>query len=432
MSAQQEIDWSRVHYSQGTDWQPYARRVLAWNWITWVLNFADRGLIGPLLPLIIPALGLSYGIAGTLVSLFFVGYLSTFVGGFLSDKLGRKRVSVFSIIGYGAVTCLTALVQGAGGLGVVRVVTGIFEGFQYPTAAAWVSETFPYRKRAKALAIWETGYSLGTLLGILIATVVAASFGWRAPWPITGGLSIVAGLLFAKYVKERPRQETPGYDESLVLAAQGEAPKYRDVLRIRNVWVVFVLHGLYNFTFWMAGTWVPEYVIKTHHIAFAGAGYLAATLFGGVSVGLMLSGFLADRFGRVRTVSVLTFVSVICFVLFARASSPAMLFIMLALSGVFGAYISTAIALVTDTTNPRISGTAFGVALFGGEIGAVLGPVSGGLIAQFVGFQTFVYVLPVAQLAAAFVVLLAHEQRRSGGRLGVEVATATASRGAAE
>ncbi|MGH3098660.1 MAG: MFS transporter [Streptosporangiales bacterium] len=406
-----QTDLSTVTYRQGADWPPYARRVLAWNWVTWVLNFADRGLIGPLLPLIIPALGLSYGLAGTLVSLFFVGYLSTFVGGFLSDKFGRKRVSVFSIIGYGIITCLTAFVRGPVSLGAIRVVTGIFEGFQYPTAAAWVSETYPYRRRGKALAIWETGYSLGTLFGIVVATVVAAAFGWRAPWPIVGGLSIIAGILFAKFVKERPRNETPGYDESLVLQADGPAPKYRDVLRIRNVWVVFVLHGLYNFTFWMAGTWVPEYVIKTRHLAFTSGGFLAAALFGGVTIGLVLNGYLADRFGRIRTISGLTFLSVICFVFFARASDPVSLYIFLILSGIFGAYISSVIALVTDTTNPQISGTAFGVALFGGEIGAVLGPVSGGLIAQFVGFQVFVYVLPAAQLAAALLVWLANEPR---------------------
>lgn len=416
MSTQHPL--TAVKYRQGPDWQPYARRVLAWNWITWVLNFADRGLIGPLLPLIIPALGISYGIAGTLVSLFFVGYLSTFVGGYLSDRFGRKKISVVSIISYGVVTCLTALVRGPVSLGLVRAATGVFEGFQYPTAAAWVSETYPYRRRGKALAIWETGYSLGTLLGIVVATSVAAAFGWRAPWPVTGGLSIIAGLLFAKFVRERPREQTPGYDESLVLRAQGPAPRTRDVFRIRNVWVVFVLHGLYNFTFWMAGTWVPTYVIKTRHMAFAGAGYLSAVLFGGVSVGLLLMGALADRIGRVRAISLMTGISVICFIFFARAESPVALFAFLALSGIFGAYISSAIALVTDTTNPRIAGTAFGVALFGGEIGAVLGPVSGGLIAQYVGFGVFVYVLPASQLLAALVVWLAQEHPRKNALAG--------------
>jgi len=410
----EQNELSQVQYRQGKDWPPYARRVLAWNWVTWVLNFADRGLIGPLLPLLVPALGITYGLAGTLVSLFFVGYLSTFVGGFLSDRLGRKRISVFSVISFGVVTCLTALVRGAVSLGVVRVATGIFEGFQYPTAAAWISETYPYRRRGKALAIWETGYSLGTLFGIVVATVVAAAFGWRAPWLVTGGLSIIAGILFAKYVKERPRHETPGYDESLVLQDQGPAPKYRDVLKIRNVWVVFVLHGLYNFTFWMAGTWVPTYVIKTKDISFSAGGFITAALFGGVSIGLLFNGFIADRIGRVRAISVLTALSVVSFFFFARSDTAIVLFVLLAISGIFGAYISSAIALVTDTTNPRISGTAFGVALFGGELGAVAGPIMGGLLAQFVGFQVFVYVLPGAQLAAALLVWLARDPRRLG------------------
>lgn len=404
-------DLSQVIYRQGSDWPPYARRVLAWNWVTWTLNFADRGLIGPLLPLIIPALSLSYGLAGTLVSLFFVGYLATFFGGYLSDRFGRKRISVFSVLGFGITTAATALVRGPVGLGVIRVITGVFEGFQYPTAASWISETYPHHKRGKALALWETGYSLGTLLGSLIATTVAAVLGWRAPWPVTGGLSVIAGILFALFIKERRREETPGYDESLVLQKYQRRPRYRDVLRIRNVWVVFVLHGLYNFTFWMANTWVPEYVIKTRDISFAGGGFLSVVLFGGVSIGLILNGFLADRIGRIKTISILTLISVVFFLLFAQSTTPLMLFVTLGLSGIFGAYISSVLALVTDTTSPAVSGTAYGVAMLGGEIGAVAGPISGGLIAQYVGFSVFVYLLPAAQLAAALLVWLGREHR---------------------
>lgn len=415
-----------VTYRQGPEWPGYARQVLGWNWLTWLLNFADRGLIGPLLPLIIAAFGISYGEAGGIVSLFFVGYLATFVGGVLSDRFGRKRLSVFSVFGFGAATCVTALATGPGFLAAVRVTTGVFEGLQYPTAAAWVSETYPYHRRGKALAIWETGYSLGTLLGIVLATIFGAWLGWRAPWVVSGGLSIVAGILFAKFVTERPRTETPGYDESLVLHANAATPRLRDVWRIRNVWVLFVLHGLYNFTFWMAGTWIPEYVIQTRHLSFTSGGLLSGVLFGGVSVGLVLSGFLADRFGRVRTISILTLLSSGCLFAFTHATNPVLLFVLMALGGILGAYISSAIALVTDTTNPAVTGTAFGIALFGGEIGAVLGPVTGGVLAQTFGFQTAINVLPLSLLAAALIVWLAVDPHSSaarpasaGGRRGV-------------
>src|SRR5579875_1595919 len=204
-----------VPYRQGDDWPAYARQVLGWNWLTWLLNFADRGLIGPLLPLIITAFGISYGEAGGIVSLFFVGYLSTFAGGLLSDRFGRKKLSTVSVFGYGAATCVTAAAPGVGFLAGVRIATGVFEGLQYPAAAAWVSESYPYHRRGRALAIWETGYSLGTLLGTLLATVLGAAYGWRAPWLVSGGLSIAAGVLFAKFVRERPRTQTPGYDEAM-------------------------------------------------------------------------------------------------------------------------------------------------------------------------------------------------------------------------
>lgn len=400
-----------VQYQQSADWPRYARQVLVWNWISWIFNFMDRGLIGPLLPLMIPVFHLSLTAAGGIVSLFFVGYLSTFVGGFVSDKVGRKKVVGPSILGFGAVTGLTALASSVPVLAGIRILTGVFEGFQYPTGAAWVSETYPYAKRGKALAFWETGYSLGTLLGIVLATLLASRFGWESPWPVSGFLSIVCGVLLIKYVKERPRQETPGYQEAMAMS-HGAVPSIKEVWRKRNVWVVFVLHGLYNFTFWMAGAWIPLYVIKVRHLSFVNGGILSAVLFGGITVGLMLSGMVADRIGRVKAISFMTIVSAALLLAFTQASSPLALFVLIALGGIFGAYIPTAIALVTDTTNPMVSGTAFGIALFGAEIGAVLGPVTGGFLAQQFGFQTAMYVLPASLFAASILVWLAQDARR--------------------
>jgi predicted MFS family arabinose efflux permease len=67
-----------------------------------------------------------------------------------------------------------------------------------------------------------------------------------------------------------------------------------------------------------------------------------------------------------------------------------------------------------DSTDPRYAGTAFGVALFGGEIGAVIGPISGGLLAQAFGLQTAIMMIPIALLAAAALVWFAHEPQRDG------------------
>ncbi|MBW4093239.1 MAG: MFS transporter [Proteobacteria bacterium] len=407
-----------VTYRQGADWPPYARRVLIWNWLAWLLNFTDRGMIGPLLPLIIAQLGISYATAGSIVSLFFVGYLSTFFGGLLSDRLGRKKLCTVSLFGFGLTTCATSLATGVGTLSLARVVTGIFEGLQYPAAAAWVSESFPFLQRARALAIWETGYSLGTLLGIVLATFLGAHFGWRAAWPVGGGLTLCLAVLFARFAPERSRRETPGYDEAQAHAGTASQLSWRDALGIRNVWVVFVLHGLYNFTFWMAGAWIPLYVIKTRHMSMVGGGLLSAILFAGVSVGLVLNGFVADRFGRVRAVSFLTFLAALALALFTRVQSPVLLFVLMGLGGVLGAYISSAIALVTDTTSPEIAGTAFGIALFGGEIGAVLGPITGGFLAQTFGLQTAIDVLPLSLLAASLIVWLAKEPIRHAVVLG--------------
>lgn len=401
----------KVQYKQGSDWPKYAKQVLFWNWFSWVLNFMDRGLIGPLLPLMIPFFGLTKTEAGGLVSLFFVGYLSTFFGGILADKFGRKKAVAPSVVGFGLATSLTSFVSSVPGLGAVRIATGVFEGLQYPASAAWVSETYPHSKRGKALGIWETGYSLGTLLGTLLATLLGAWLSWRAPWIVAGVLSIVVGILMAKFVVERPREETPGYDEQIASDSE-QKPKFKDVFRIRNVWVVFVLHGLYNFTFWMAGSWMPTYAIDVKNMTFIAGGTLSSVLFAGISVGLLLNGYLADKIGRVKSISLMSGLAGVAMLIFTQVSSPIMVFIFVALAGILGAYISQVIALVTDTASPIIAGTAFGVALFGGEIGAILGPITGGFIADSLGFQAAIYFLPITLFAACIFVWLARESKK--------------------
>src|SRR5699024_9412446 len=255
-------------------------------------------------------------------------------------------------------------VNSAVSLGIVRILTGVLEGFQYPASAAWVSETYRHENRGWALGIWETGYSIGTLLGTLLATLLGAWLSWRAPWVAAGVLSVIVGLFMAKYAVERPREETPGYDEQITLGKQ-KKPEFLDVLRIRNVWVVFVLHGLYNFTFWMAATWLPDYVIEVKNMEFIGGGLLTTVLFGGISIGLVLNGYLSDMVGRIKSISLMSgLISIaiparpdiksislmsglagIAMLIFTQLSDPVLIFIFVALAGILGAYISQVIAL---------------------------------------------------------------------------------------
>jgi predicted MFS family arabinose efflux permease len=242
-----------------------------------------------------------------------------------------------------------------------------------------------------------------------VATLIGAWLSWRAPWVVAGVLSIIVGILMSKYATERPREETPGYDEQVASGPQ-KKPKFIDVLRIRNVWVVFVLHGLYNFTFWMAASWLPSYSINIKGMSFVGGGLLTTVLFGGISIGLVLNGYLADRIGRVKSVSLMSGLAAIAMLIFTQVSSSVLVFVFIALAGILGAYISQVIALVTDATDPGITGTAFGVALLGGEVGAILGPITGGFVADQFGFQQAIYALPVTLFAACIIVWLANEK----------------------
>lgn len=130
-----------------------AKMILFGCWLGWFLNFADRSLLAPLIPLIREEMNLGYLGVGFLTTAFFIGYSITPIpGGYWADKFGHKKVIVPSMIGFGFTTLFTGFVHSAPLLAAARFTTGLFEGSFYSTAVGYVSSVFSKANRGKAMA----------------------------------------------------------------------------------------------------------------------------------------------------------------------------------------------------------------------------------------------------------------------------------------
>src|SRR6266567_3840240 len=121
------------------------------------------------------------------------------LGGYLTDRFGRKRVLVWSIFIYALSPCLAAFSTSATMLLVLRCTTFIGVCVEFVAAVAWLAELFPNpRQREKVLGSTQAFASLGGLmvagayfLCVTYAQNLPAIHGDHAPWRYT----LISGLI---------------------------------------------------------------------------------------------------------------------------------------------------------------------------------------------------------------------------------------------
>jgi MHS family proline/betaine transporter-like MFS transporter len=150
---------------------------------------------------------------------FFVRPLGAVIFGRLGDKMGRKKTLSIVIVLMAASTLMLGLLPGYGSVGVLapillivaRVIQGIAAGGEFGSAAAFLAEYSPVKKRGFGVSWLEFGSLLGFLVASLIVFVLNSSMsaeaiadgGWRIPFLITVPFGII-GLYIRTKIEDTP------------------------------------------------------------------------------------------------------------------------------------------------------------------------------------------------------------------------------------
>src|SRR6202008_3487777 len=145
------------------------------------LDGFDTTSIGFVAPALAKEWGLTKGALGPAFSAGLFGLMiGALVFGPLADRVGRKKIIIFSTAAFGIGALLTAFVNDVTTLLVIRFLTGLGLGGAMPNTVAMTSEFNPHRRRATMVMIMFCGFSLGAALGGLLAAALIPQFGWRS------------------------------------------------------------------------------------------------------------------------------------------------------------------------------------------------------------------------------------------------------------
>ncbi|BFG75938.1 MFS transporter [Paraburkholderia terrae] len=322
--------------------------------------------------------------------IFAAGYLARPLGGIImahfGDLLGRKRMFTLSVLLMSLPTLMMGMLPTYASIGIMapvllllfRVMQGAAVGGEVPGAWVFVSEHVPQRHVGYACGTLTAGLTAGILLGSLVASAVnrhfaaadIADFAWRIPFLLGG----VFGL-FSVYLR-RWLHETPVFAEMKQRKSLAAEIPLKAVLRDhgRAVIVSMLLTWMLSAAIVVVILMTPTLLQKQFHIAPATALFAnsIATLF--LTIGCVLAGSLAGRFGAGRTIFVgCVGLGIAYYVLFQQlAVDSAMLVPLYAIAGLFVGVIGAVPFVMVNAFPPvvRFSGISFSYnvayAVFGG------------------------------------------------------------------
>src|SRR5579884_2502533 len=137
--------------------------------------------------------------SATLVASAFGGI----VAGILSDRIGRRRTLIYTILTYSLASAGSATSSGIVSLLFWRALVGLGLGGEWSAGAVLVAESWPASSRGKAMGLMQSGWAFGYMLAAAVTALVLPRFGWRWLF-LTGVLPALVTVWIQRKVEEPP------------------------------------------------------------------------------------------------------------------------------------------------------------------------------------------------------------------------------------
>lgn len=381
------------------------------HWTLIILGFLilaidgyDTAAMGYIAPSVAEDWGIVKQDLGPVLSAALLGLsLGALVAGPISDRVGRKKVLVFSCLFFGLSSLATAYAGSLNSLTLWRFLTGLGLGAAMPNAITLISEYAPQRCRSRAINTMYCGFPLGAAGGGAISSWLIPAYGWHsvlllgAIAPLL--LTVLLILLLPESVKYMVNR---GHDAAKIkqIAQRFISHNinhitrfylYEDKLALSKTSVGLLFSRPYlvgTLMLWLTyfmGLVIYYVLLSWMPLLMQGLGYqleqsaLLTSLFTlGGTLGILIAGWLMDRWNAHKVVSTGFVISALLIVAMATEDSQIVLlgtFIFLMGITMNGAQSGLqTLAATYYPTHSRATGIAWmqGIGRFGGVAGTMM------------------------------------------------------------
>lgn len=372
--------------------------------LTFGLVGLDRFILPVLFPAFMDELGLTYADLGNLVGILAVFWgLSAFAMGFLSDRIGRRKVLIPAVIVFSLMSAFSGMVGGLVSLLLIRAVMGLAEGPVASIGVAVAVEASHPKRRGMNNGIFQCMISLmGNAIGPIIATQLLLVTDWRTVFLLVG----IPGLIMAAAMFWLVREPAPPPAGSTPVAR----PSFADLFRHRNVPLAMLTLMCAMGGVFVLAAMAPSYLTDYLKLSVQDMGFVFSAVGFGGALGQFAMPTVSDFIGR-KLATLLSYILAAVFTyLFAQAdaSSLSTLFWLLFFASLFNFSALAILAgpVAAEAAPLGMVASVAGLVIGAGEVfGGGVAPSIAGQIAGSYGLPA-VFTFTISGLVLGFVIAL--------------------------
>ena len=346
----------------------------------------------------------------------------------LADKIGRKSMIIICAAGMGTCITMTAFTHSLSHLVLLRFITGLFSMLAYTSALA--SEYAPNRSKAFWVSFVMSGYPIGAVLCGLLSVYLTPVYGWESVFLVSGLFILLTPAFLYLFLHESlaflfTKQPINALEKANRILSKMKLQQLADLPPIETrisksqlsslfgkeskwdtalLWIAFFLSFT---TLYFLTSWIPKLA------ADAGISLTLAILAGllfnlGAFGGIITQGYLSVRFGLRKVICIFLILTALLMLFFSSytGSSQALILFSLIGFGIQGGFIGLyAVAAKIYPTEVRTTGIGWAIGL--GRMGAIIGPVAGGLmISKGLTIQHIFLLFSIPLILAGIITLL--------------------------
>lgn len=278
-------------------WQ---RRILISTIIGYAMFYFVRKNLSVAMPAMAKDLGITKSDLGLFLTLHGLIYgVSKFANGFLGDRANARTFMAAGLLMSAIVNIFFGFSSAVVTLGLLWMLNGLVQGMGFPPCARLMTHWFSPKELAINFSIWNTSHSIGAGLVVVLCGYLAVH-DWRLCFFVPAGLAILCTVYLLFALRDTPPSlglpEVEGTHQSAVAKEGFSAALLKQVFRNKFIWYLAIANFFVYTLRYAVLDWGPTLLTELKGVRLTHAGWMVAAFEISGVLGMLVSGWITDRF----------------------------------------------------------------------------------------------------------------------------------------